>query len=95
MTPHMAPTPRDVALVLILGVFCTALAHTLFIASMRRMSAQTASIVSILEPVYGIALAALLLGEVPGLRTLIGGGLIVSAAALATRDAMARSTAIR
>jgi drug/metabolite transporter (DMT)-like permease len=95
MTPHMTPTPRDVALVLILGVFCTALAHTLFIASMRRMSAQTASIVSILEPVYGIALAALLLGEVPGLRTLIGGGLIVSAAALATRDAMARSTAIR
>jgi drug/metabolite transporter (DMT)-like permease len=93
--PTIALTPRDVALVLMLGVFCTALAHTMFIASMRRMSAQTASIVSILEPVYGIALAALLLGEIPDLRALTGGALIMSAAALATRGAMARSTAFR
>lgn len=95
VVPTIAPTARDAVLVVMLGVFCTALAHTMFIASLRRVSAQTASIVSILEPVYGIALAALLLDEIPGFRTLIGGGLIVSAAALATRDAMARSTAIR
>jgi drug/metabolite transporter (DMT)-like permease len=95
MTPHISPAPRDLALLLVLGVFCTALAHTMFIASMLRVSAQTASIVSVLEPVYGIVLAALLLGEIPNLRTLIGGGLIVSAAALATRVAMARSTAFR
>ena len=93
--PHIWPTPRDVALVLTLGVFCTALAHTMFIASMRHMSAQTASVVSILEPVYGIAMAALLLAEIPDFRTLIGGALIISAAVLATRGAMARSTAFR
>jgi drug/metabolite transporter (DMT)-like permease len=95
MAPTIAPAPRDVVLLVLLGVFCTALAHTMFIASMRRLSAQTASIVSILEPVYGIALAALLLGETPDLRTLVGGALLVSAAALATRGAMARSTAFR
>jgi drug/metabolite transporter (DMT)-like permease len=95
MIPPIVPTSRDLMLVLILGVVCTALAHTMFIASMLRVSAQTASIVSVLEPVYGIVLAALLLGEIPNLRTLIGGGLIVSAAALATRVAMARSTAFR
>ena len=95
MIPPIVPTPRDLALVLILGVFCTALAHTMFIASMLRVRAQTASIVSVLEPAYGIVLAALLLGEIPNLRTLIGGGLIISAAALATRVAMARSTAFR
>ena len=68
----------------VLGVFCTALAHTLFIASLRRVSAHTASVVAALEPVYGIALAAWLLSEVPTLRTLAGAALIVGAAILAT-----------
>jgi len=37
--------------------------------------------------VYGIALAAALLGEVPGPRTLAGGALIVGAAIAASRRA--------
>jgi len=76
---------RDIALILALGLVCTALAHTLFIAGLRTISAHTASVIVALEPVYGIALALLLLGEVPGVRTLIGGTLIVGAAVLATR----------
>jgi drug/metabolite transporter (DMT)-like permease len=71
----------------VLGVFCTALAHTLFISSLRRLSAHTASVVSALEPVYGIALAAGLLAEIPGPRTLAGAALIVTAAVLASRRA--------
>lgn len=67
----------DVALLGVLGVFCTALAHALFIQSMRRLPARTAAIVSNLEPVYGIILAALLLGEMPAPRTLAGGGVIL------------------
>jgi drug/metabolite transporter (DMT)-like permease len=74
------PTPRDVALLIVLGVVCTALAHTLFIRSMRVLSAHTASVIAALEPVYGIALAYALLGEAPGWRTLIGAALIVGAA---------------
>jgi drug/metabolite transporter (DMT)-like permease len=81
------PTMRDVALIGLLGVFCTAVAHTLFIASMRRVSAHAASVVSLLEPVYGIALAALVLGQWPDLRTLCGGVLVIGAAAVATRRA--------
>jgi drug/metabolite transporter (DMT)-like permease len=76
---------RDVALILVLGLVCTALAHTLFIAGLRDISAHTASVIAALEPVYGIALALLLLGEIPSLRTLAGGALIVSAAFVATR----------
>ena len=76
---------RDVALILALGLVCTALAHTLFIAGLRVISAHTASVIVALEPVYGIVLALVLLGEVPGVRTLIGGALIVGAAFLATR----------
>ena len=74
-----ALTGRDFALLAILGLLCTALAHTLFIAGMRRLTAQTASIISALEPVYGIALAALLLGERPSARTIAGGLIILTA----------------
>ena len=81
------PTPRDVALLMVLGVVCTALAHTLFIRSMRVLSALTASVVAALEPVYGIALAYALLGEAPGWRTLIGAALIVGAALKASSRA--------
>ena len=83
----VVPSLHDAILLILLGVFCTAVAHTLFIAAMARLSAHTASVVSVLEPVYGIALAALLLGERPDARTLVGALLIVGAAALATRAA--------
>ena len=73
------PDARDFALLLVLGVVCTALAHTLFIRSMRVLSAHTASVVAALEPGYGIALAAMLLDEVPDARTMIGAVLIVGA----------------
>lgn len=76
---------REIALLLVLGLLCTALAHTLFIAALSRLSAHTVSTVAALEPVYGIALAALLLGEIPAARELMGGVLIVGAALAATR----------
>jgi drug/metabolite transporter (DMT)-like permease len=73
------PSAHDIALLLMLGLVCTALAHTLFIRSMRMLSAHTASVVAALEPVYGIALAAVLLDEVPNLRTVLGALLIIGA----------------
>jgi drug/metabolite transporter (DMT)-like permease len=78
------PDAREMALLVVLGVACTALSHTLFIRSLRILSAHTASAVAALEPVYGIALAFLLLGETPLARTLAGGALIVGAAFFAT-----------
>ncbi len=79
---------REIGLLIVLGLVCTALAHTLFIASLRRVSAHTASVVAALEPVYGIVLALVLQGEVPGMRTIVGGALIVGAAIVATRYPM-------
>jgi drug/metabolite transporter (DMT)-like permease len=67
----------DVGLLIILGVLCTAVAHTLFIESLAVLRTQTASIISALEPLYGITLAAVLLGEFPDFRTLLGGLLII------------------
>jgi drug/metabolite transporter (DMT)-like permease len=81
------PHGRELALLVVLGVACTALAHTLFIRSLRSVSAHTASVVAALEPIYGIVLASALLGETPDLRTLAGAALIVGAAIYATRRA--------
>jgi len=81
------PDAREFALLLVLGVVCTALAHSLFIRSMRVLSAHTASVVAALEPVYGIALAIVLLGEVPDARTMLGAVLIVGAVLAASARA--------
>lgn len=82
----VVPDARALLLLCVLGIVCTALAHTLFVRSLRTLSAHTASIVTALEPVYGIALAFLLLGETPPARTLAGAALIVSAAVWASRS---------
>jgi drug/metabolite transporter (DMT)-like permease len=89
------PRPADVGLLIVLGVACTALAHTLFIASMHRVSAHRASVVAALEPVYGIALAAWLLHEIPNGRTIVGGGLVVAAAFLASGSRKAGDEQVR
>jgi drug/metabolite transporter (DMT)-like permease len=75
-------TPRELLILIFLGVFCTALAHTLFIASLRLMTAQSASLVASLEPVWGIIFGIVLLHELPTLPTLLGGLLIVGAVML-------------
>jgi len=73
---------RDAALLGCLGLFCTALAHGLFIRGLTTVRAQAASVISGLEPVYGIVLAAFCLGEIPGARTLLGGLIILAATLL-------------
>jgi len=83
--PPRLPTLPEVGMLVVLGAVCTALAHTLFIASLQRVSAQVASIIAGLEPVYGIAFAAVLLGEEPGVRELAGATLLVAAAIVASR----------
>ncbi|MCW8926780.1 MAG: DMT family transporter [Xanthomonadales bacterium] len=75
--------PKDLCLLLTLGIFCTALPHALFIKSLRTIKAQLASVVTALEPVYGIVLAAIFLHEIPRFSTLVGAVLVFVAVALA------------
>lgn len=74
--------PRTLLILAALGIFCTALAHTLFIASLRDITAQLASVIAALEPVWGVIFAWLLLAETPTTRTLAGGVFIIGAALL-------------
>jgi drug/metabolite transporter (DMT)-like permease len=62
-----------------LGVFCTGLAHSLFVSSLRVLKARSAAVIFALEPVYGIAFAWWLFNEVPTLRMFVGGSLIILA----------------
>jgi drug/metabolite transporter (DMT)-like permease len=77
-----ALTPSTILILAALGVFCTALAHTLYIASMRDITAQLASVIAALEPVWGVVFAWFTLNEAPTARTLLGGALIVGATLL-------------
>ena len=76
--------PRDLLLLAILGVFCTASSHVLFIRGLIHIKAQLASILACLETVYGVVLAFMLLGEVPTWKTLLGGAIILLTTAYAS-----------
>lgn len=77
------PTIRDITLLICLGVFTTAIAHTLFIHCLNVLSAQTAGIISSMESVYGTMLALLILGEIPSIRELLGGVIIIGVVVVA------------
>ena len=76
--------PIDFLLLAVLGIFCTALAHVLFIKSLVHIKTQLASITACLEPVYGIIFAFVLLGEMPALRTILGGCIILGTITIAS-----------
>ena len=77
--------PLDWLWIALLGLFCTGLAHGLFVASLQVLKARVASLFFALEPVYGILFAWFLFAEQPTLSMLFGGLLIVSALTLVER----------
>jgi drug/metabolite transporter (DMT)-like permease len=64
---------------LLLATVTTAVGHTLFVSSLRHFSTVSASILSCLQPVYGIILGVFFLNDIPTLNTVIGGVIILSA----------------
>ena len=72
-----ATSPADLSLLLLLGIATTAVAHTLFITSLKHIPARLAGIISAMETVYSILLAAAFLGEIPSVREAVGAVIIV------------------
>jgi drug/metabolite transporter (DMT)-like permease len=66
--------------IIFLGVIFTAVAHTLFVDSLRTIRASTAGLIASMEPIYGMAFAAVVLSEIPGIKTVAGGLIVVGAA---------------
>lgn len=77
-----APGAGNISLILFLGLVCTAGAHTMFIRGLRFIEARLTSLISSLEPVYGIIFGYIFLREIPEVRTLFGGFLILSSVVL-------------
>lgn len=64
--------------IILLSLLTTAIGHTWFIYSFKNFSVTAASIISSLQPVYGILIGMLFLKEYPQLTTIIGGALILT-----------------
>ncbi len=63
----------------IMGVFTTAVGHTMVLKGFEGVEAKSASVILNLQPLYAIFYAVLLLSEIPNLGVVVGGVLIISA----------------
>ena len=61
--PRFTLTPRDWLWMTLLVVFCTAYAYVAYVALLEHLSVFTINLAANFEPVYGMILAALFLGE--------------------------------
>ncbi|MDR7422582.1 MAG: DMT family transporter [Armatimonadota bacterium] len=73
-----AATPGAWAGLLYLAVFPTALAFVFFHVGLMRLGATSATSFALLIPVFGVVLAAVVLGERLAARTVLGGALVVA-----------------
>lgn len=78
----VVPTISELGMLLFLGVVTTAVAHTLFITSLKVLPAQITGVVSSMESVYGILLAFLVLRETPSFRAIAGAAVIIGVVVL-------------
>ncbi|MEB0140957.1 MULTISPECIES: DMT family transporter [unclassified Undibacterium] len=83
---HSPATPSWAAWggVVLLGVVLTALPQSLLMFSLQSLSTRFVSLMSTLEPVYGIALAWAWLGQRPTAQMLAGAGVILAATTVVT-----------
>lgn len=70
--------PSQWAGLLGLAVVTTVFGHTMFVNCFKYFSITTISILSSIQPVYGILIGALVLSEIPAWSTVIGGCLILT-----------------
>jgi drug/metabolite transporter (DMT)-like permease len=72
---------EDVLKIILLGIICTAGAHTLLVFSLKHLLAKSIALISCLQPVIATGLAWLVVKEVPGPSVLLGGAVVLSVAA--------------
>ena len=81
--------------VILLSLLTTAIGHTWFIYSFKNFSVTTASIISSLQPVYGIIIGMIFLSEYPATRTIIGGVLILASVFMESLITYRRSSLVK
>ena len=82
--PSQAPGFNAWAAIILLAVFCTALAYIMYFRIIERAGPARAVAVTFLIPVFGVAYGAILLNEAITLTMILCGAVIVLGTALAT-----------
>jgi drug/metabolite transporter (DMT)-like permease len=82
--PSSTPTAGAFASVVVLGIFCTALALVLMAILIGLAGPSRASVITYINPVIALALGIVFLSEEPGAGTLVGLALILLGSWLAT-----------
>ncbi len=77
---------RNMDYLVLLAIFPTILAVSLYFNGLKKVRAQSASILGLIEPVSAVILAVLILGEQISTPELIGGALILIGAALVMKE---------
>ncbi len=75
----LAATPHDIGLLALLGLFQLAIPCVLLVLCARVLKAPEVALLGLLEVIFGILLAWLGAGEVPGPNVLTGGALVIGA----------------
>lgn len=84
--------PETIGKLVLLGVVFTAIHHTLFAAVLKVFSVKTASIIASIQPAIAAVFAWLILDEIPGLRVIVGGLIVMGTAAFETSRNMGQTT---
>lgn len=79
---RVPPSAWGIAYAVGIGTLATGVALSLFFMALERVGASRTAVISTLEPVSTLILAAVFLAEIPGVAGVVGGLLIVVAAAL-------------
>ncbi len=70
---------KAVGAIVVLGIFQIGIAAILFATAIKRISAVTANLIGVIEPVFNPVWVFLALGEAPGSKTIVGGLVIMAA----------------
>jgi drug/metabolite transporter (DMT)-like permease len=77
LTRDYSVGPTGTLAALYAGIFCTALAFVMYSVGLKHLGATMSSVILLVEIVFGILFAILLLGEMPTVATGIGGAMIL------------------
>ena len=68
----------QIPLLVLIALLTTSIGHTMMVNSLKHFSVSTASIISSVQPIFGIIIAYIFVNEIPSFNTFIGGSLILS-----------------
>jgi drug/metabolite transporter (DMT)-like permease len=88
LAPFVAGFPTNALWsILLIGIVHSTIAPILYYRGLQQITANKAAVLGYIEPVCAIVFGILLLGEIPGLHSILGGTLIIFSGYLTVRDA--------